>query len=166
MEDYQGIVHRHVLRYHLNINACLCLIGCQSFISSLMVLRRFIAVSTSALRNLYLNYLLAAFKLFTDHYKQYCNSIFCRTGVNCFWIINNTQQVLSTLNKINYFSKARHFDSYDFSTLYRSIPHAALKEALETLVCEAYKVRDSEFIVADTNGNTSWSDLRTITLVI
>ena len=31
-----------------------------------------------------------------------------------------------TLNKINYFSTARHFDSYDFTTLYTSIPHAAL----------------------------------------
>ena len=67
--------------------------------------------------------------------------------------------MLSTLNKINYFSTARHFDSYDFSTLYTSIPHAALKEALETLVHEAYGVRDSEFIVADTNGNASWSDV-------
>ena len=45
MEDCQSIVDRHttflentVLRYHLNINACLCFIGCQSFISSLMVL--------------------------------------------------------------------------------------------------------------------------------
>ena len=31
---------------------------------------------------------------------------------------------------------AKHFDSYDFSTLYTSIPHAALKEALEILIRE------------------------------
>ena len=55
--------------------------------------------------------------------------------------------------------KAKHFDSYDFSTLYTSIPHAALKEALESLIQEAYKVRDSEYIVADTNGNAYWSDV-------
>ena len=67
--------------------------------------------------------------------------------------------MLSTLNKINYFSTARHFDSYDFSTLYTSIPHVALKEALGTLVREAYKIRDSEYIVADTNGNAYWSDV-------
>ena len=66
--------------------------------------------------------------------------------------------MLSTLNKINYFSTARHFDSYDFST-YTSIPHVALKEALGTLVREAYKIRDSEYIVADTNGNAYWSDV-------
>ena len=77
--------------------------------------------------------------------------------MNCFWIIDNSQQVLSALSKINYFSAAKYFDSYDFSTLYTSIPHAALKEALKTLIQEAYTVRRSEYIVADTNGNTYWS---------
>ena len=79
--------------------------------------------------------------------------------MNCFWIIDDSQQVLSALDKINYFSTAKHFDSYDFSTLYTSISHAALKEALESLIQEAYKVRDSEYIVADTNGNAYWSDV-------
>ena len=63
------------------------------------------------------------------------------------------------MSKINYFSTARHFDSYDFSTLYTSIPHVALKEALETLVQEAYMVRDSEFIIADSTGNAYWSNV-------
>ena len=67
--------------------------------------------------------------------------------------------MLSALNRINYFSMARHFDCYDFSTLYTSIPHAALKEAIETLVQEAYRVSDSEYIVADTDGNVYWSDI-------
>ena len=64
--------------------------------------------------------------------------------------------MLSTLSKINYFSTARHFDSYDFSTLYTSFPHVALKE---TLVQEAYMVRDSEFIIADSTGNAYWSNV-------
>ena len=51
-------------------------------------------------------------------------------------------------------------------TLYRSIPHAALKEALETLIREAYKVRDSEYIVADTNGNAYWSNIPTSSIVL
>ena len=29
----------------------------------------------------------------------------------------------SALDRINYFSSAKHSDSYDFSTLYTSIPH-------------------------------------------
>ena len=67
--------------------------------------------------------------------------------------------MLSTLDKINYFSTARCFDSYDFSTLYTSILHAALKEALKSLIREAYKIRDNEYIVADTNGTAYWTDI-------
>ena len=29
------------------------------------------------------------------HYREYCNGIYNRTGVNCFWIVNNSQQVLN-----------------------------------------------------------------------
>ena len=120
---------------------------------------RFIAASHKCTTKPLSRLLTSCLKLITTHYKQYCNSIFCRTGVNCFWIIDNSQQVLSALSKINYFSTAKCFDSYDFTTLYTSIPHAALKEALKTLIQEAYKVRDSEYIVADTNGNAYWSEV-------
>ena len=41
--------------------------------------------------------------------------------------INNSQQVLHNLHKINDTSKAYHFDSFDFSTLYTSISHSSLK---------------------------------------
>ena len=62
--------------------------------------------------------------------------------MNCFWIVDNSQKVLSSLNKnvFNYFSTAKHFDSFDFSTLYTSIPHTSLLEALTSLIKEAYKV--------------------------
>ena len=72
-----------------------------------------------------------------------------KTGVNCFWIIDNSQQVLSALSKIKYFSTAKHLDSYDFSTLYTSnIPHTSLKEPLTSLIEEAYKVSDNIYLVA------------------
>ena len=41
-----------------------------------------------------------------------------------------------------------HVDSVD-SNLYTSIPHASLKRALVSLIKEAYKVRDSIFIVVN-----------------
>ena len=42
---------------------------------------------------------------------------------------------------INHFSKAKHFDISDFSTLYTSIPHVSLKLALTALI-QAYRVRN------------------------
>ena len=52
----------------------------------------------------------------------------------------------------------KHFDSFDFSTLYTSIPHDSLKIALTSLVKEAYRVRGNEFLVVDKYGNACWSD--------
>ena len=40
-----------------------------------------------------------------------------------------------------------------------SIPHTALKDALKSLIREAYKIRDCEYIVAYTNGTAYWSDI-------
>ena len=68
------------------------------------------------------------------HYRQYCNGIYARTGVHCFWVIENSQQVLNTLSRINYFSLAKHNDNYDFSTLYTSVPHDSLKHAMKCLI--------------------------------
>ena len=71
--------------------------------------------------------------------------------------------MLSALCKINYFSVAKQFDTYDFSTLYTSIPHPALKEALESLIQEAYRVRHSEYnnycSGYKINGNAYWSNI-------
>ena len=83
------------------------------------------------------------------HFREYCNGIYNRTGVNCFWIVDNSQQVLNRIRKTNYFSPAKHFDSFDFSTLYTSIPHDSLKITLTSLVKEAYRVRGNKFLVVD-----------------
>ena len=116
---------------------------------------RFIAASCSCTTKSLSKLLTSCLK---THFKQYCNSMYCKTGLNCFWVIENSQQVLNTLGKINYFSSARHSDSYDFSTLYTSIPHGSLKHALKYLIQVAYKVRDNTFLVVHSNGNVVWSD--------
>ena len=93
------------------------------------------------------------------HFRaQYCNGIYNRTEVNCFWIVDNSQQVLNRLRKTSYFSPAKHFDSFDFSTLYTSIPHDSLKMALTSFIMETYRVRGNKYLVVDKYGNACWSD--------
>lgn len=70
-------------------------------------------------------------------------------------MIENSQHVLSTVDRINYFSSVKHSDSCDYSTLY--IPHDFLKHALKYLMDEAYKVRDNTFLVIGRNGKAFWS---------
>ena len=85
---------------------------------------------------------------------EHCEGIYRYTGVNCFWIIDNSKEVLDRLHTINKTSQAKSFDSYDFATLYTNIPHEALKNNIRTLIRETFKIRG--FIV-DTRGKAHWS---------
>ena len=95
----------------------------------------------------------------TTHFEEYRRGISNNTSINCFWIINNSQQILDKLHRINHFSKAKHFDTFDFSTLYTSIPHISLKLALTTLIQETYRVRNCIYLVVNKFGKAYWSDI-------
>ena len=88
---------------------------------------RFTAASNRCSTKLLSKLLATCLGKVVSHFRQYCSSIYSRTGVNCFWIIDNSQQVLSALNNVNYFSTAKHFDSYDFSTYIQAFHMHLLK---------------------------------------
>ena len=55
------------------------------------------------------------------HVIKYCEKVYERSGINLFWSIKNSGEILDKL-------KARDFNaislsSYDFSTLYTTLPH-------------------------------------------
>lgn len=68
-------------------------------------------------------------KLIQRAHKIYCDRIRAYTGFNFMWIIQNSVELQDTLNK-----KGRNLATYDFSTLYTSIPHDKLKENLNRIV--------------------------------
>ena len=72
----------------------------------------------------------------------------------CFWIINNS------LQGFNASFKAKHFDSYDFSTLYTKIPHVSLKNNLHELIDEAYKARGAMYLAVNKKGICYWANSR------
>ena len=84
----------------------------------------------------------SCFKTILTHYKQYCDGIYDHSGMNCFWIINNSIGVLDKLHQINMTSRARRLDTYIFSTLYMNIPHNAVKNNIRSLGHEAFKIRE------------------------
>ena len=53
--------------------------------------------------------------------------------------------------------QAKRFDSYDFATLYKNIPHNALKNNIRSLVREAFKIRGGKYLIVDRRGNGHWS---------
>ena len=63
---------------------------------------------------------------------KYCETVYERSGENMFWPIKNSGEVLSKLKDIGY--QATSLPTYDFSTLYTSLPHNLMKEKLLALI--------------------------------
>ena len=56
---------------------------------------RFIAASSACTTKPLSQLLTGSLNLVAKHYKEYCAGIARNTGVNSFWIIDNSMQVLS-----------------------------------------------------------------------
>ena len=57
------------------------------------------------------------------------------------WIIQNSSELQDTLLK-----NGRNLKTYDFSTLYTSIPHDKLKDKLNQLITKAFKGMNKKYI--------------------
>ena len=79
-------------------------------------------------------------KLFT-HIKQglqkYCETAFSRSVVNQMWILKNSKELLDLLKSPN-FNFITNIKSFDFSTLYTTIPHQKLKNRLATIIRNSF----------------------------
>ena len=68
---------------------------------------------------------------------KYCEKVYERSGKNLFWSIKNSGEILDKL-------KARDFNrtslsTYDFSTLYTTLPHNLIKDKLIDLIERAFQ---------------------------
>ena len=61
-----------------------------------------------------------------DGLVRYCNTKTSRNGVNNMWILKNSTGLLSSLDQLDVCT-ATSVQTFDFSTLYTSIPHDLLK---------------------------------------
>ena len=70
--------------------------------------------------------LLPILSVFREHIGRYCAKVYENSGVNLFWSIKNSGEVIDKL-------KLKHFhvtslSSYDFSTIQTILPHNLIKD--------------------------------------
>ena len=63
---------------------------------------------------------------------KYCETVYERSGENMVWPIKNSGEVLSKVKDIG--NQATSLSTYDFSTLYTTLPHNIIKETLLDLI--------------------------------
>jgi hypothetical protein len=65
--------------------------------------------------------------------QSYCNISYSRGGVNQMWILKNSKYLLEYIQSRS-LSSCNSIRTFDFSTLYTTIPHSKLKNKLRELV--------------------------------
>jgi hypothetical protein len=103
--------------------------------------QRFIAISSSCTTKLVSSILTSCLKLVQTAHYYYCNKIKTYTGFNFMWTIQNSQEIFPKLH-----GKIRNLKTYDFSTLYTSIPHKKLLKELAEIVTKAFHGMRQKFI--------------------
>ena len=76
-----------------------------------------------------------------DGQVRHCNTNTSRNGVNNMWILKNSTTLLSSLDQLD-IRTAKSVQTFDFATLYTSIPHNVLKSRISNLVHNAFRKKD------------------------
>ena len=70
-------------------------------------------------------------------FQMYCETSYSRSGVNQMWFLRNSKELLEHLQSPN-FNHITSIKSFDFSTLYTTIPHPKLKSRLAAIIRNSF----------------------------
>ena len=79
----------------------------------------------------FLSFCLTAIK---NHVIKYFTTVYERNGKNLFWSIKNSGEILNKLKSRSFLASG--LSTYDFSTLYTTLPHNLIKEKLTEIIEE------------------------------
>ena len=108
---------------------------------------RFIANSSSCTTTELSKLLTSCLTAIKKHVIKYCDKVFERSGRNLFWSIKNSNEVLNKLKSRQF--RAFSLSTYDFSTLYTTLPHNLIKEKLNDLNEWPFHREDSLYLACN-----------------
>ena len=97
------------------------------------VKHRFIAGSSKCTTKQLSSLLTKILTVMKTGLEKYCSIKTSHTGVNNMWILKNSTNLLSSLSHLGV-HRATSIQTFDFSTLYTSIPHDLLKSRLNSII--------------------------------
>ena len=108
---------------------------------------RFIANSSSCTTTELSKLLTSCLTAVKNHVIRYSEKVYERSGKNLFWSIKNSGEVLNKLKSRGF--RATSLSTYDFSTLYTTLPHNLIKEKLINLIEWTFKRDGSPYIACN-----------------
>ena len=92
---------------------------------------RFVANSSACTTTKLSILLTSCFTAIKNHVIKYCTTVYERNGNNLYWSIKNSGKILNKLKSRGFLTSG--LSTYDFSTLYTTLPHNLIKEKLAEL---------------------------------
>ena len=117
---------------------------------------RFIANSSSCTTTDLSKLLTSCLTTIKNHVIKYCENVYERSGKNLFWSIRNSCEVLNKLKSRGF--RASSLSSYDFSTLYTTLPHNLIKDKLVDLIERTFQREGSLYIACNDKNAFFTSD--------
>ena len=108
---------------------------------------RFIANSSSCTTTELSKLLTSCLTAVKNHVIRYCEKVYERSGKHLFWFIKNSGEVLNKLKSRGF--RATSLSTYDFSTLYTTLPNNVIKEKLINLIEWTFKREGSLYIACN-----------------
>ena len=93
---------------------------------------RFISNSSHCSTTILSKHITSALTAVKEHVIKYSETAFSNSNVNYFWSIKNSSEVIEKLRLRNF--QGSQVSSFDFSTLYTSLPHDLIKAKVLSLV--------------------------------
>ena len=120
--------------------------------------QRYIAASHSCSTKPLSKMITFCLKLIQHTHINHCKTIQKNSGFNRMWIVDNSVDVIQKITDIKHGS-ARNIRTFDFSTLYTSIPHRKLKEQIDWVISECFNDDSRKFIKIG-KESAHWSSSR------
>ena len=105
------------------------------------VKHRFIAGSSKCTTKQLSSLLTKILTVIKTGLEKYCSIKTSYTGVNNMWILKISTNLLSSLSHLGV-HRATSIQTFDFSTLYTSIPHDLLKSRMNSIINNAFKYKN------------------------
>ena len=86
-----------------------------------------------------------------NHVIKYCTTVYERNGKELFWSIKNSGEILYKLKSTGFLASG--WSTFDFSTLFTTLPHNLIKEKLTELIEQTFNREGSIYLACD-NKNT------------
>ena len=83
------------------------------------------------------------------HWIRYYDTVYKRDGINYFWSIKNSNDILNKFKSKNF--QASKLSTYDFSTLYTMLPHHLMKDKLIDLINRTFIRENTQYLACTKN---------------